>query len=153
MEKELKEKIEVLEKTFEWQEDNKQYIMPQTTPQELKDIFFKNDFDIDDYNYEWFNEAFDYLLEAIGETKEIDEAVSIVEDFEFEFEADIYTSDLTKWLNSSAYRPEYLGQAVREMEATDGIGILSMAQYLEKGEIFENARRSFVDYLQLNREE
>jgi predicted aldo/keto reductase-like oxidoreductase len=155
MKKELKNKIAVLEKTFEWKKDEEKkdngfYIITSETPQELKDIFFKNEFEVEDYNYNWFSEAFDIMLEAVEEAKDIDEAVSIIDNLEFEIEADIYTSNLTEWLNSSNYRVDYLGRAVKEMGAGEGIEILSWAQYLEKQEIFDNARRSFIDYLQLS---
>ena len=47
---------------------------------------------------------------------------------------DIYTSDLTAWLNLSNYFVEYLDQAVQELGATENI--LSQAQYLAIDEIY-----------------
>jgi len=157
MKKELKNKVEVLEKVFEWKEDKERqkekdgfYIISLETPQEIKDILFKNEFEVDDYNYQWYAEAFGLFIEAIEEAKTIEEAIQLVEDYELQVEADIYTSDLTEWLNSSNYRVEYLETAVKEYGATTGFDILIYAQYAEKSEIMEHARVSFIDYLKLN---
>ena len=49
---------------------------------------------------------------------------------------DVYTSDLTAWLNSNNYWVEYLGEAVSELGASDGFAILSGAQYKAIDEIY-----------------
>lgn len=47
---------------------------------------------------------------------------------------DVYTSNLTEWLNSSVYNTDYLDEAVKEFGATDNI--LGTAQYMAIDEIY-----------------
>lgn len=47
---------------------------------------------------------------------------------------DVYTSNLTDWLNSSVYNAYYLQQAVIEFDAKENI--LSVAQYIAIDEIY-----------------
>jgi len=49
---------------------------------------------------------------------------------------DVYTSDLTAWLNSNNYNVEYLTEAMKEWEPEDGFRLLAMAQYMAIDEIY-----------------
>lgn len=49
---------------------------------------------------------------------------------------DVYTSDLTSWLNDSNYNVYYLTEALEEMEIKDGFKALQMAQYKAIDEIY-----------------
>ncbi len=51
-------------------------------------------------------------------------------------DTDVYTSDLTEWLNESDKHVEYLGEAVREFGETDGFKILQAAQYLAREKVY-----------------
>lgn len=47
---------------------------------------------------------------------------------------DVYTSDLTEWLNQSPYNVYYIDEAVKELGATENV--LGQAQYLAIDEIY-----------------
>lgn len=50
---------------------------------------------------------------------------------------DVYTSDLTAWLNDSNYNVSYIDDAIREFGAPEeGTSVLSQAQYMAIDEIF-----------------
>jgi len=51
-----------------------------------------------------------------------------------EIEPDVYTSDLTSWLNETPYNVYYLTDALKE-GIRDGFDLLSRAQYLFKQEV------------------
>ena len=75
----------------------------------------------DDYRYDW-------LHSFLGEIADTDEPEDIVP------EPDIYTYDLTKWLNSNNNRISYLDSAIQEFDSDDGSKALALAQYLEMSE-------------------
>jgi len=59
-----------------------------------------------------------------------------------EIEADIYTSDLTKWLHSRNDRVCYLTEALEEYEIKDGFQALQSAQLLEREEVYYSVLNS-----------
>jgi hypothetical protein len=81
----------------------------------------------DDYKYEFIVEALQQLSDM---TEDADPQDTI-----FEIESDIYTSDLTKWLDSANSRVYYLTEALEEYPITDGFQALSSAQLKEKQEV------------------
>jgi hypothetical protein len=79
----------------------------------------------DDWKYEFLNEA----LGAIVDASDFDE---------IELEADIYNSDLLRWLSSHGERPGYCDAAVEEgltAEPSDMMARIQMGQYMEKREV------------------
>lgn len=86
---------------------------------------------------DWIFETYRRILEDLGnyEINTLDD----VDEYRGEIVdglVDVYTSDLTAWLNSSNYWVEYLGEAVTELGATDGFAILSGAQYRAIDEVY-----------------
>jgi hypothetical protein len=79
----------------------------------------------DDYRYEFIVESLDAIIDAEGDTDNV------------ELEADCYTADLTAWLASRVSRTEYVDQAAEEFgSASKGIvAQLMQGQYLEKREV------------------
>ncbi len=89
----------------------------------------------DDWRYEFIVEA----LSALSETDDPDE---------IELEADVYTSDLTRWLNSRNSRLGYCDEAVREglvSESADMSARLTGGQYMEKREVLALVREYLED--------
>jgi len=56
---------------------------------------------------------------------------------------DVYTGDLTEWLNKAPINVEWLTDAVREFEADEGDRILMSAQYL----CIQRAFNAVIDFL------
>jgi hypothetical protein len=96
----------------------------------------------DDYHYEFTKDA----LDALSENEDIDDARQSAT------EADSYTSNLTKWLNSRNDRVYYLTEALEEFGCKDGFQALSTAQTLEKEEVF-NAVVSALESIEIEDEE
>ena len=81
----------------------------------------------DDWRYEFIEEALDALADADPDADP--------EEVLYEIEPDIYTSDLTRWLDSSNSRVFYLTEVLEEFGGDlDGFQLLSMAQAQEKQE-------------------
>ena len=97
----------------------------------------------DDFIYSRIVEALDCLSER--EPEDEDKARERLE----ELEADIYTSDLTEWLNSSNNRVYYLTEALEQFECKDGFQALAIAQKLEIDEI----SNAVLDYIIRNLDE
>ena len=97
----------------------------------------------DDFIYSRIVEALDCLVEREPENE--DNARERLE----ELEADIYTSDLTAWLNSSNNRVYYLTEALKEFGYKDGFNALMAAQKLEIDEI----SNAVLDYIISNLDE
>lgn len=68
------------------------------------------------------------ILDAESDIESIEEGIR-------EIEADVYTSDLTEWLNDSNENVYYLTEALEETDIKDGFRLLSYAQYLWRQEI------------------
>jgi len=88
-----------------------------------------------------------YCLEALNE-----HAFKIIEDLkEFDYmelvEADIYTSDLTKWLNKSNLNVGYI-EHVEDKNDLNGFDILSKAQYLCHYDIWSAVIYAIIDHLE-----
>jgi hypothetical protein len=81
----------------------------------------------DDCRYTFIEEAVD----ALADHADVDEALALLE-------PDIYTSELTAWLNSLNCRVSYLDEAQsRYGSFRDGFQLLAAAQMIEKEEVFQ----------------
>jgi len=120
---------------------DKFYVLGDGRPEWLRDLVYDahNDTLPDDFIYK-------FIWESI---------VSIMEDGEDAYvEGDIYTSDLTSWLNSNNGRVSYLTMALEELEEEkNGFNLLGYAQKLEKDEVFHSVLKSLEDQAELENEE
>lgn len=82
-------------------------------------------------------------LERIAESEDEDSAIDLIA----EIEADVYTSNLTAWLNSNNYNVYYLTEAIEELELTDGFKVLAGAQYQWKQEIANSVLNGLLERL------
>jgi hypothetical protein len=94
----------------------------------------------DDYIYEFISDALDLIAECETE-EEVEERIC-------EIEADVYTSNLTAWLNSTNSRVYYLTEALTEFEAKDGFNALMIAQSLEKQEVARSVLNSLRELVE-----
>jgi hypothetical protein len=111
--------------------------------QVLSEIIHSNNIG-ENFAYQTVGQVVDELadLEDINEAEEWESS-------EFaDSNTDIYTAGLTAWLASSVYNVEYLGQAVAELDATEGIAILQGAQYLALQELADETRNAIVKFLE-----
>jgi hypothetical protein len=106
--------------------------------EELKNLIYKAHDNMmpDDYKYSYVVDA----LNLISECSEDD-----IQEEIYNIEADIYTSDLTNWLNSSNSRVYYLTEALEEYGITDGFQALSIAQQKERQEIANSVFNSLKE--------
>jgi len=80
----------------------------------------------DDYRYKFIENSLQYIADQ-DEDADLDCP---------EIEADIYTSDLTAWLNSRDDRLCYLTEALETFGMKDGFSALQAAQIIEKEEVY-----------------
>lgn len=95
----------------------------------------------DDYIYQFINATLSQLIDSNVETEE--QAHEVIDGLE----PDVYTSDLTKWLNSSNNRVYYLTEALSDYGSKDGFTALRIAQQLEKQEVGHLVVDGIVDYI------
>jgi hypothetical protein len=93
----------------------------------------------DDYKYQFIHEA----LEAIAESDNPED---------INLEPDCYNHALLKWLSSNTIRVNYCNDAIENMLAfkdeMDFMAIISMAQSLEKDEVFQSVRASLESIME-----
>ena len=101
-------------------------VLKDDAPEELKELVRDAHGDMlpDDYKYR-------FIEDALGNFADYDDPDSAID----EMESDVYTSDLTEWLNSSNNRVYYLSDALSEYGVNDGFQALSLAQLQEKREV------------------
>jgi hypothetical protein len=87
----------------------------------------------DDYRYKFIENSLQYIADQDEDADDLDCP---------EIEADIYTSDLTKWLHSRNDRVYYLTEALEEYEIKDGFQALQEAQLREREEVFYSVLNS-----------
>ncbi len=121
------------------------YLETGSEYEELREIIHSYEIKLDDYQLKWLDEAFNDLLYMVDE--EILTTLDIA-DFEFDIEADCYTSDLTEWLDSDNERVYYLTEVLETYELKDGFELLRYAQYIEKDEVYNNARYILIKYFE-----
>ena len=117
------------------------WLVKDDAPEELKELIHEAHEDMfpDDYKYEFILEA----LSTLSEYEDPDDAIEGIE-------ADIYTSDLTDWLNSRNDRVYYLTEAQQQYQPEDGFQALSLAQYQEKSEVFWSVKNSLENTVEEN---
>jgi hypothetical protein len=97
----------------------------------------------DDWRYAFIEQAVD----ALAEHEDTDEALG-------RLEPDMYTSDLTGWLNSLNSRVFFLEEALTEYGSfRDGFQLLAAAQMIEKEEVFQqvvSALQGHLDQMNVN---
>ena len=103
-------------------------------PDWLENLIFTAHDDMlpDDYRYKFIEDA---LIMIADQDEDADLDCP-------EIEADIYTSDLTKWLHSRNDRVCYLTEALEEYEIKDGFQALYLAQLCERGEVYYSVLNS-----------
>jgi len=93
------------------------------------------------YTYKWLDSFFlnlrDYLESNDGDLEELIE--NFRDDMHEYIFTDIYTSDLTEWLNDNENNVYYLTDVLEEMDIKDGFKLLEIAQYKAIEELYFNA--------------
>jgi len=123
--------------------DGKEFTYLKTdAPEEVRDVLYAAHEDKlpDDYVYLWASEAFSEL-EMLEDEEEVQAAID-------EVIGDIYTSELTAWLNSRNDRVFYLTEALEEYEMKDGFQALSFAQEIEKKEVYNTVGAFIINKLE-----
>ena len=106
-----------------------------------------------DYTYVWLHsflrDLTDYLSQGLKENStDMEEAFNKFYDIMSEYidsEVDVYTSDLTEWLNDRNSNIYYLDEAHKEFRDSDNI--LGIAQYKAIEEIYFNAYELLKEHL------
>ena len=83
--------------------------------------------------------------------EDIEEAINNFEENMFEMcdsMVDVYTSDLTEWLNNRTQNTYYLDEVITEAE--DGFSLLAMAQYRAIEEISSMFLSAIRDFFEVN---
>lgn len=116
--------------------------------EEIMDKLFHLGFEIEDYHYQWLSDFFNEA-DIINEDEKLDyiDIDSLCDDILSSLEADIYTSDLTKWLNSHPSKVYYLTEVLEEYgDIKDGFKLLSLAQIRAKEEVYQIGK-GLLEYL------
>ena len=88
----------------------------------------------------------EYISDALEIIKQAESEDTAQDDF-YEIEADVYTSDLTAWLNKSNHHVYYLTEGLEESEYKDGFQLLATAQHLQRREVAENTLQEIQKYI------
>lgn len=98
-------------------------------------IIQDDDWIIEDSCYRFADECCCDFIDnvEIGEYETLEEIFENVRDC---IEADVYTSDLTEWLNENNRHVYYLSEVLEEYNPEDGFVLLSAAQIKHKEEIY-----------------
>jgi len=129
-----------IEKALSWFESVKRgeeniTILKSGAPEALHDSVMKAHGDRLPDN--WIYDKYESILDAFGQY-DIEDAEQL-EDNRAEIVdglVDVYTSDLTEWLNSNNSNVYYLTEALEDLDGKDGFRALMMAQYKAIDEIF-----------------
>jgi len=81
---------------------------------------------------DWVFDKYHSILDAMTQYDDIEDARSEIVDGL----VDVYTSDLTEWLNSNNNNVYYLTEAIDQYEIKDGFRVLATAQSLAIDEIY-----------------
>jgi len=87
---------------------------------------------------DWVFEKYYYILDAMLQYI-ADDTQTIIDDAKYEIVdglVDVYTGDLTEWLNSNNNNVYYLTEAIDQYEIKDGFRALATAQSLAIDEIY-----------------
>jgi len=129
---------------------------------EVFDIFGSEDKGVltpfNDYTYEWLNSFLYSVVDLLGyeEFETFDELSESISDKISEWvdsETDVYTSNLTEWLNDSNSNVYYMTEVGEEYGTSDGFQLLQQAQYKAIEELYYNALGCLIDDLKTQFEE
>lgn len=81
---------------------------------------------------DWIFDIYHSILDAMLQYDNIEDSKGEIVDSL----VDIYTVNLTEWLNNNIYNVYYLTEALKETEEKDGFKILAIAQYIAIDEIY-----------------
>ena len=123
----IQEKAAQIRSTFveKIRTDGTKYWSTESEEAEIKELCYAAHDDMmpDDWKYRFIVDALDLIADA----DDVDDVT---------IEPDVYTSDLTAWLASHNDRVEYLTRAIEDYEPKDGFTALSIAQSIEREEVF-----------------
>jgi len=133
---------QILKTGFKFDEERNIYLFNDIIDkdEEIMDKLFHLGFEIEDYHYQWLSDFFNEAYDIINEDEKLDyiDVDSIYDDILSSLEADIYTYDLTKWLNSHASNIYYLSEVLEKYGwIKDGFKLLSLAQIRAKEEVYQ----------------
>ena len=95
-----------------------------------------------DYRYEFIESALTAIANHDG-----------IEDIRNSIEADIYTSDLTAWLNSRNDRYQYVDNAIEDYgKGASVMDDIRMGQYVERLEVFDAVANFLEDMAEFDKE-
>ena len=130
-----KEKIDLMYEAFTTKKrDNGEdfYLLKDGSPQWMTDVVHAVHGDTlpDDTIYKMIYDALSTLTELDEEAEE-----DKMRDAIYSMEPDVYTSNLTAWINKRNNHVYYLTEALEEFDIKDGFQALSMAQKMQMDEI------------------
>lgn len=83
--------------------------------------------------------TYEFIYRIVNHLNDCDcEDIDSMRESIYEIESDVYTSDLTAWLNASNSHVYYLTEVLEERDTKDGFQLLSMAQHRHIEEIGNN---------------
>lgn len=139
---------ENLSHMFKFKEDiQKKVFNEDIVNDEVRDMFLKAGMEVDDYHYRWLDHYMDEFAYALGTDGPLD-LESLHEELIGNIEADVYTSDITEWLNSINSRVYYLTEALEDFDIKDGFQLISYAQYLEIREVYQMGLEVIKNYIE-----
>ncbi len=90
------------------------------------------------------NSRYEFAMNALGLIVDRQpDSEELLDEIGYEQEPDVYTSQLTEWLNDSNNHVYYLTEVLEEYEPKDGFALLTMAQ----GRAMEQAYQAVVEAL------
>jgi virulence-associated protein VapD len=102
--------------------------------EDLKKILFDAGFKIMDFYYNTLDNAFNDIANYL-ESHDLEDLKNDFEVYDYA-EADVYNTDLLKWVYSDLNNINYCNDVINEYELTDFIQILQYAQSKQKDEIY-----------------
>lgn len=142
---------ENLSHMFKFKEDVQRTVFnEEIVDDNVRDMFFEAGMDIDDYHFSWL----DNYMRAVADEVENTPYKPNFDDIHYKvrdsIEADVYTSNLTEWLNSKNSRVYYLTEALEEIELKDGFKLLAYAQTREIEEVYQmgfEVIQKYIEYM------
>lgn len=129
------------------------YVFSENVPQNIIDkIILDDDWIIEESCYRFGMECAESFVEnaKIGEYEDLDDIFDNVRD---SIDADVYTSDLTEWLNENNGHVYFLTEVLEECDCKDGFELLMAAQIRHKEEIYSIIFNMLEEYLKVDEEE
>lgn len=147
----ISELADNLRHMFRFKEDvQKTVFNEEIVDDNVRDMFFEAGMEIDDYHFNWL----DNYMKAVADEVENGQYNPDIENIYYKvrdsIEADVYTSNLTEWLNSKNSRVYYLTEALEEIEFKDGFQLLAYAQSREIEEVYQmgfEVIQKYIEYM------